>query len=193
MSSALILQAIVSGLLLGGVYSLICVGLTLTFGVMRIINFAHGEFLMVAMYATYFFTVAFKTEPYVAVVLVLPGLFVIGMITFHVLIRPIMGAEPLNQMLLLVGLSMVLQNGALALFSPDTRSVQSSLLYSKLELGEIIIGMPMLIAFAVSILITLALYWQLRSTELGRRIRAAASDREAAELMGINVNRVNMV
>ena len=193
MNSNLILQAIATGFLLGGIYSLICVGLTLTFGVMRIINFAHGEFLMVAMYATYFFTIAFKTEPYVAVVLVLPGLFVVGMITFHVLIRPIMSAEPLNQMLLLVGLSMVLQNGALALFSPDTRSVQSSLLYAKLELGEIIIGMPMLIAFAVSILITLALYWQLRATELGRRIRAAASDREAAELMGINVNRVNMV
>ena len=193
MNSNLILQAIATGFLLGGIYCLICVGLTLTFGVMRIINFAHGEFLMVAMYATYFFATAFKTEPYVAVVVVLPGLFVLGMIVFHVLIRPTLGAEPLNQMLLLVGLSMVLQNGALALFSPDTRTVQSSLLYSKLELGEIIIGMPMLIAFAVSILITLVLYWQLRSTELGRRIRAAASDREAAELMGINVNRVNMV
>src|SRR5580692_11250754 len=137
MSSALVLQAIVSGLLLGGIYCLICVGLTLTFGVMRIINFAHGEFLMVAMYATYFFATAFKTEPYVAVVVVLPGLFVLGMIVFHVLIRPTLGAEPLNQMLLLVGLSMVLQNGALALFSPDTRSVQSALLYSKIEFGDV--------------------------------------------------------
>lgn len=96
-------------------------------------------------------------------------------------------------MLLLVGLSLVLQNGALALFSPDTRAVQSSLLYSKVELGQVIIGLPMLIAFGVSILITLALYWQLRFTELGRKIRAAASDRGAAELMGINVNRVNML
>ena len=191
MSSALILQAIVSGLLLGGVYSLICVGLTLTFGVMRIINFAHGEFLMVAMYATYFFAVGFKTESYVAIIVVLPGLFLFGVLVFHFLIRPIQSRDPLNQMLLLVGLSLVLQNGALALFSPDTRALQSSLLYSKVELGDVIIGMPMLIAFAVSILITLALYWQLRFTELGRMIRAAASDRGAAELMGINVNRVN--
>jgi len=191
MSSALILQAIVSGLLLGGVYSLICVGLTLTFGVMRIINFAHGEFLMVAMYATYFFAVGFKTESYVAIIAVLPGLFLFGVLVFHFLIRPIQSRDPLNQMLLLVGLSLVLQNGALALFSPDTRALQSSLLYSKVELGDIIIGMPMLIAFTVSILITLALYWQLRFTELGRMIRAAASDRGAAELMGINVNRVN--
>ena len=191
MSSALILQAIVSGLLLGGVYSLICVGLTLTFGVMRIINFAHGEFLMVAMYATYFFAVGFKTESYVAIIVVLPGLFLFGVLVFHFLIRPIQSRDPLNQMLLLVGLSLVLQNGALALFSPDTRALQSSLLYSKVELGDIIIGMPMLIAFAVSILITLALYWQLRFTELGRMMRAAASDRGAAELMGINVNRVN--
>jgi branched-chain amino acid transport system permease protein len=192
MTSALVLQAIVSGLLLGGVYSLICVGLTLTFGVMRIINFAHGEFLMVAMYATYFF-VGFKTEPYAAIVVVLPGLFLFGVLIFHFLIRPIQSRDPLNQMLLLVGLSLVLQNGALALFSPDTRALQSALLYSKLELGDVIIGMPMLIAFVVSILITLALYWQLRFTELGRMIRAAASDRGAAELMGINVNRVNML
>jgi branched-chain amino acid transport system permease protein len=193
MTTALILQAIVSGLLLGGVYSLICVGLTLTFGVMRIINFAHGEFLMVAMYATYFFTVGFKAEPYVAIVFVLPALFLFGAAVFHFLIRPIQSRDPLNQMLLLVGLSLVLQNGALALFSPDTRAVQSSLLYSKLELGDVIVGIPMLIAFVVSILITLALYWQLRFTELGRMIRAAASDRGAAELMGINVNRVNML
>lgn len=193
MSSALILQAIVSGLLLGGVYSLICVGLTLTFGVMRIINFAHGEFLMVAMYATYYFAVGFKIESYAAIIVVLPGLFLFGVLVFHFLIRPIQSRDPLNQMLLLVGLSLVLQNGALALFSPDTRALQSSLLYSKVELGDVIISMPMLIAFAVSILITLALYWQLRFTELGRMIRAAASDRGAAELMGINVNRVNTV
>jgi branched-chain amino acid transport system permease protein len=193
MNSTLVLQAIVSGFLLGGVYSLICVGLTLTFGVMRIINFAHGELLMVAMYATYFFCVGFRAEPYTAIILVLPGLFLFGILIFHFLIRPIQSREPLNQMLLLVGLSLVLQNGALALFSPDTRAVQSSLLYSKVELGQVIIGLPMLIAFGVSIVITLALYWQLRFTELGRKIRAAASDRGAAELMGINVNRVNML
>lgn len=193
MSSTLILQAIVSGLLLGGVYSLICVGLTLTFGVMRIINFAHGEFLMVAMYATYFFAVGFKLEPYAAIVVVLPGLFLFGVMVFYFLIRPIQSRDPLNQMLLLVGLSLVLQNGALALFSPDTRALQSSLLYSKIELGDVIVGTPMLIAFAVSIIVTLALYWQLRFTEFGRMIRAAASDRGAAELMGINVNRVNML
>jgi branched-chain amino acid transport system permease protein len=193
MNSTLVLQAIVSGFLLGGVYSLISVGLTLTFGVMRIINFAHGEFLMVAMYATYFFCVGFRAEPYTAIILVLPGLFLFGILIFHFLIRPIQSREPLNQMLLLVGLSLVLQNGALALFSPDTRAVQSSLLYAKVELGQVIIGLPMLIAFGVSILITLALYWQLRFTELGRKIRAAASDRGAAELMGINVNRVNML
>ena len=191
--SALILQAIVSGVLLGGVYSLICVGLTLTFGVMRIINFAHGEFLMLAMYGAYFFSTAFHTESYVSVLVVLPALFLLGMVTFHIVIRPILGSDPLNQMLMLVGLSLVLQNGALALFSADTRSVQSSLLYSKLEVGEVIIGLPMFIAFAVSVGITLALYWLLHWTELGRKIRAAASDREAAGLMGINVNRINMI
>jgi branched-chain amino acid transport system permease protein len=189
----LILQAIVTGLLLGGVYCLICVGLTLTFGVMKIINFAHGEFLMIAMYGAYFFSRYFHTEAYTSVVVVLPGLFILGVLVFHFLVRPILGAEPLNQMLLLVGLSLVLQNGALSLFSADTRSVQSAIAYSKIELGEVIVGIPRLIAFAVSVMITLALYWLLRSTELGRRIRAVASDRETAALMGINVNRVNLL
>jgi branched-chain amino acid transport system permease protein len=98
-----------------------------------------------------------------------------------------------KSLLLLVGLSLVLQNGALALFSADTRSVQSAIAYSKIELGEVIVGIPRLIAFSVSLIITLSLYWLLRSTELGRRIRAAASDRETAALMGINVNRVNLI
>jgi branched-chain amino acid transport system permease protein len=189
----LVLQAIVTGVLLGGVYCLICVGLTLTFGVMKIINFAHGEFLMIAMYGAYFFAQYFHTEAYASVVLVLPGLFLLGVAVFQFLVRPVLATEPLNQMLLLVGVSLVLQNGALALFSADTRSVQSAIAYAKIEFGEVIIGIPRLIAFAVSVIITLALYWLLRSTELGRRIRAAASDRETAALMGINVNRINLL
>jgi len=189
----LVLQAIVTGVLLGGVYCLICVGLTLTFGVMKIINFAHGEFLMIAMYGAYFFAQYFHTEAYASVVLVLPGLFLLGVAVFQFLVRPVLAAKPLNQMLLLVGVSLVLQNGALALFSADTRSVQSAIAYAKIEFGEVIIGIPRLIAFAVSVIITLALYWLLRSTELGRRIRAAASDRETAALMGINVNRINLL
>ena len=189
----LVLQAIVSGILLGGIYSLICVGLTLTFGVMRIINFAHGEFLMVGMYATYFFAQAFHTESYAALPVVLPGLFVFGVLVYHLLVRPILGAEPLNQMLLLVGFSLVLQNAALALFSPDARSLQSAISLAKLEAGSVIVSVPKLIAFGASLVITSGLYWLLRATELGRRIRAAASDRETAALMGINVGRVNLL
>ena len=193
MNSDLILQSLVTGILLGGVYSLISVGLTLTFGVMRIINFAHGEFLMVAMYGTYFFSQYFAAEPYAAVTLVLPGLFLFGVLVFWLFVRPILGAPPLNQMLLLVGLSLILQNGALALFSADTRTVQSALSMSKIEFGEIIVGVPKLIAFLASVAITLGLYWALRYTELGRRIRAASADRDAAALMGINVNQVNLI
>jgi len=189
----LVLQALVSGVLLGGIYSLICVGLTLTFGVMRIVNFAHGEFLMIAMYGAFFFAQAFHTEAYLAVIVVLPGLFLLGGIVFRLLVRPVLGADQLSQMLLLVGLSLVFENGALALFSPDTRSVQSALTFSKLELGDVIVSVPKLIACLVSVMVTLALYWLLRSTELGRQIRAAASDREAAALMGINVDRVNLL
>jgi branched-chain amino acid transport system permease protein len=193
MTAVLVLQALITGVLLGGIYSLICVGLTLTFGVMRIINFAHGEFLMIAMYGAYFFALAFHTETYAAVIIVLPALFLLGVAVFHLLVRPILGADPLNQMLLLVGLSLVLENGALALFSPDTRSIQSALAFAKLEVGEVVVSVPKLIACAVSVAITLALYWLLRFTEIGRRIRAAASDRETASLMGINVDRINLL
>jgi branched-chain amino acid transport system permease protein len=193
MNSDLLLQALTTGILVGGVYSLISVGLTLTFGVMRIINFAHGEFLMVAMYATYFFSTRFGAEPYTALLVVLPGMFLLGVIVFRAFVRPILGAPPLNQMLVLVGLSLVLQNTALALFSADTRTVESALSMSKIELGEIVIGIPKLIAFAASIAVSLGLYAVLRHTELGRRIRAAAADREAAALMGIDVNKVNLI
>jgi branched-chain amino acid transport system permease protein len=96
-------------------------------------------------------------------------------------------------MLLLVGLSLVLQNAALALFSPDTRSLISGVSLAKLEAGPVIVSLPKLIAFGASLVITLGLYWLPRSTELGRRIRAAASDRDTAALMGINVGRVNLL
>ncbi|MFM9885535.1 MAG: branched-chain amino acid ABC transporter permease [Burkholderiales bacterium] len=193
MNVDLVLQAIVTGILLGGVYCLISVGLTLTFGVMRIINFAHGEFLMVGLYGTWFFAQYFKAEPYAAVIVVLPGLFIFGVIVFRLFVKPVLAADPLNQMLLLVGLSLVLQNGALALFSADTRSVQSAISMSKIEIGEIIIGYTKLVAFLASVAVTLALYWVLRHTELGRRIRATSADREAAALMGINVTQVNLI
>src|SRR3989441_633676 len=179
-----VLQAIVSGILLGGIYSLICVGLTLTFGVMRIINFAHGEFLMVGMYATYFFAQAFHTESYAALPVVLPGLFVFGVLVYHLLVRPILGAEPLNQMLLLVGFSLVLQNAALALFSPDARSLQSAISLAKLEAGSVIVSVPKLIAFGASLVITSRPYWLLRAPGLGRPIRAAGPDRGAAAPRG---------
>lgn len=193
LSADLVLQALATGVMLGGVYALICVGLTLTFGVMRIINFAHGELLMISMYTTYFFVQLFGSEAYWAVVVTVPLLFLLGLGTYQLFVRPLVRADPLNGMLLLVGLSLILQNGALALFSPDTRSVGSALLYAKVEVGEVILGVPKLIAFGTSVAISLGLYWLLLRTELGRRIRAAASDPGAAALMGINVNRVNLL
>jgi branched-chain amino acid transport system permease protein len=148
---------------------------------------------MVAMYATYFFSRGLGIEAYLSIVVTLPMLFLLGAVVYQGLIRRILGASALNQMLLLVGLSLFLQNGALVLFSPDTLSLQSKLSLAKLTLGPIIVDIPKLIAFGGSILITLSLYWLLRATELGRRVRAAASDREAAALMGIDVGRINLL
>lgn len=189
----LITQAIVTGLLLGGVYALISAGFTLVFGVLKIINFAHGEFLMLGMYGTYFLFAALGLDPYVSILVILPALFIFGALVFWLTIRPAIAAPELNQLLLTVGISLLLQNIALFFFKSDYRTVDVPFAREKLTLGPIILGAPHLLAFVVSIVVTLIFYYLLRSTDLGRSIRASAEDRDAAVLMGINVPRVYLL
>lgn len=186
-------QAIANGILIGGVYSLVSIGLTLIFGVLSLINFAHGEFLMVSMYITYGAWALLGLDPLLALFLVLPLMFLFGMLVQRTLFRPILDAPDLAKIFMTVGLGIVLQNVALVLFSANYRSVTTPYSASTVHLGPVILNGSRLIAFAVSILLTAVLGVLLLGTDIGKAMRAAAQDREVAMLVGINPHRVFLV
>lgn len=191
MSFDLAAQAFVQGILIGGVYALIASGVTLTLGVMRMINFAHGDFLMIAMYLTVVLVGWLSIEPYLAVFLVAPVMFGLGLIIYQLLLSRVVTASHLLQAQLTLGVGLLLQNVALAVFSGDLRTVPTGLSSAKFYLGPAVIGVPVLIAFLVSVGFALGLYVLLQRTSLGRSIRAVAQDASAASLYGVNVRRIN--
>ncbi|GAB6173232.1 branched-chain amino acid ABC transporter permease [Paradesulfitobacterium aromaticivorans] len=186
----LIFQSLVMGILQGSIYSLIAMGLSLIFGVMKIINFAHGEFLMVSMYASFFLFTFFNIDPYLSIVFTIPFLFAFGALIYWFLIKPILKAPESSQILLTVGIGLILQNLALSLFSLDYRTISLDYAQIKFTLAGAVIGLPYLIAFIISGLVALTLFYVMGETEFGRQIRAAAEDPDAASLVGINVKRV---
>jgi len=189
LSTELLAQAVVSGLLIGGVFALISVGLTLIWGVMRIINFAHGEFLMIGMYIAYFLVAEAHWDPYMTFLVTVPVLFVVGAGLFRATIQPILSYPSMNQIMLTLGLSLILQNLALVLFKADVLTVQTAYGRLNFNLGPVVVRLPQLISFVGSALAAVLLYWFLQSTDTGRAIRAASQNRDAAVLMGIDVQR----
>ncbi|MBI4562559.1 MAG: branched-chain amino acid ABC transporter permease [Candidatus Rokubacteria bacterium] len=185
----LMLQALLTGLLNGGIYALVSVGLTLIFGVMRIINFAHGSLMMLGMYATYWLFVLLGLDPYLSVIVSASALFVLGLVIEHVLVSPVLEAPEHDQLLLTLGLSLVLENLALFLWKPDPRTVTVPYLGAPM-IGGIMISSPRLIAFLVSLLLTAILYLFLKRTDLGKAIRALSQDREGALTVGIDIRRI---
>ena len=183
-------QSIVTGLVMGGIYALVAVGLTLVFGVMRILNLAHGEFLMMAMYGSFFMHSLFGLDPYVSIVIIFPLFFLIGSGFFRSLIAPILSAPPVNHALLTIGVSIFLQNLALFLFTADFRTISLNYSQIKITLGPAIIDLPQLLALLTSIVLTIIFYWLVKFTDLGRCIRAASQNREACILAGIDVRRI---
>jgi branched-chain amino acid transport system permease protein len=188
-----ILQLIINGLLLGGVYALISIGLTLIFGVLEIVNFAHGEFLMLAMYLSYFLFQFYGIDPYLGMLIVVPVFFVVGIVVQRTTIQPILNAPPLNQIFMTVGLSMVLQNAALFFWTADYRTVKTGYSALTLKTSGLIISFPRLVAFLLAMAIIAALLVYLKKTYTGKSIRALAQDRKAAMLMGINVYRTYQI
>lgn len=200
----LLLQVLISGILLGGLYALIGLGMSLIMGVMGIINLAHGELMMIGMYVTFWAFTLMHLDPYVSLPLVLIVLFVLGAAIQKFLIAPVIKVEsilPENQVLLTVGIGLVLSNLALLLFSADYRSVpveyKDKTIYWDLSLGgqtlSLSFSVPMLIAFGIAIVIGTALFLFLGRTDMGRMIRATAQDKRAAALMGINTERMTWV
>lgn len=183
---------LVVGLLLGGIYSLVSIGLNLIFGVIRVVNFAQGEFVMLGMYATYLTVTFLHLDPYVSLVLVLPGLFVFGMLVQRFIIQPLQN-EPMMQIFATFGLLILLQNVVLALTRGAALSINTAASALTIGLGPLQVSVVRLLALAASALVAVGLGWFLHNTLQGKAIRAVAQDRLAARLMGINVERTFML
>lgn len=188
-----IVQLIINGLLLGGMYALISIGLTLIFGVLEIINFAHGEFLMLGMYASYWLFQLYGVDPYLSLLIILPVFFFIGLAVQRVTIQPILNAPALNQIFMTVGMSLVLQNVALFFWKADYRTVKTAYSAVSLRTSGLMISFPRLVAFFLAIGTIAALLIFLKKTYTGKAIRALAQERRAAMLMGIDVYRTYQI
>jgi branched-chain amino acid transport system permease protein len=190
MSLDIFLQAIVSGLANAAMYALIAVGLTLVFGVMRIINFAHGEFLMIAMYAGYFAWSLLGIDPIVAIVLVTPVLMILGTLLYSGVMRFALRVPEINQMAVTLGLSMLFQHLALVAFTGDNMLVTQARAVAGVELGPVVVQVNQLIACGISMALLATLYLVLQRTDFGLIMRAVAQSRDGAALSGIDVTGV---
>lgn len=191
-----LVQTLVAGLLIGGIYALIGIGMNLIMGVMGIINLAHGQLMMVAMYVTFVCHSFFHMDPYLSLLVAMPALFVLGILIQKYLLNPLMRGDsilPENQVLMTVGIGMVLAETARFIFRSDYKSVVTSYGSKAFFIGNISFSVPMTIAFFLSVLLTAALFVFLHKTDMGRAIRATAQDREAAVLMGIDADRITVI
>ncbi|HUI44398.1 MAG TPA: branched-chain amino acid ABC transporter permease [Nitrospirota bacterium] len=186
-------QALISGILIGGVYALIGIGLTIIFGVMRVINFAHGDLLMLGMYLTYFIFTLLHIDPFVSIIIIIPMMFLFGGLLQKIIINRALNALPQNQILLTIGMGLVMSNSIMLAFTSDYKILTTSYSSSSVMLLGISISEPLIVSFVITACITMALYWFLYSTDTGQAIRATAQDREAAQLMGINVKRMSII
>ncbi|MCL1986259.1 MAG: branched-chain amino acid ABC transporter permease [Betaproteobacteria bacterium] len=197
------LQALIDGVLRGGLYALIGIGMALIMGVMRIINLAHGDLMMVGMYVAFWMFTLFGIDPYVSVLIASPLLFFLGTFLQKFLINPVLKVDsilPQNQVILTVGIGMVLTNLATIFFTSNYRSTPVSYKTSAWYLTDywqsapdLILSVPRTITFACSVVITLALWFFLSKTDVGKSIRATSQDLDAALLMGVNVQRMRMI
>ncbi|WP_353117022.1 branched-chain amino acid ABC transporter permease [Nitratidesulfovibrio sp.] len=191
MDPVFLAQDCINGVLMGLIYGLVALGLTLIFGVLKVINFAHGSFLMVGMYVAYWTVTLSGLSPYPALVIIIPAMFLFGYWVQHLLIRPIFIAEknvrePITVIIVTTGLWYVLDNLALLVFGPDYRALHPNPLKGQmLEMGEIFVSVPKLYGAMATLATAGGLHLFLQHTRLGRAVRATSLDREAASLMGI--------
>lgn len=185
------LQVVVNGVMLGALFTIVAIGLTLIFGIVKVINFAHGEFLMAGMYLTYLLTVGWGGHPYLTVVAVAPALFVLGALTQKFLMQPLLSARDEHvQIFATVGLSTAMVNLALLIFGADISNTPSAGLRSAVEVGSVRVLEGQLWILVTAVILVACLHVFLGHTQKGRAIRAVAQNRAAAQLMGINVNRM---
>ena len=186
----ILFPSVLNGLTTGAVYALIALGLTLIYGVLHIINFAHGALLMVALYAVYLLKTHLGVDPYLALPLVVPGMFALGYALQRVVINRASHGKDENILLVTLGLSIVLENLALLAFKSDTRSIETAYTLSTVQIGPAFIAVPKLVAFAGALVSAALLMLVITRTDLGRAIRAVAREKQGARLMGIDVDHV---
>ncbi len=186
-------QSVVNGLLIGGIYALVSIGVTLIFGVVKIVNFAQGEFVMIGMYISFFLANSFGIDPLLSLLVSMPALFVIGVLLQYFLIRRVLALGDMPQIFLTFALSLLLVNVALLLFTANYRTLQTPYSEMTVHIGPLYFAVAKLIAFAVAMGLSGLLWFFLHATDLGKAMRAAAQNRDVAMLMGINPDRVYCV
>ena len=189
----IVLEAVLNGLLTGAVYGLVALGLTLVYGVLHIINFAHGALLTLAMYAAFVCWQVFGLDPYLAILPLVPLFLVLGYLVQRLVIGPASRGDDSNILLVTLGLSIIIENGLLAVFRSDTLSVQVPYAMEVVEVGAMLLSWPRLVGFGVAFLVAALLFVILALTDTGRAIRAVARERTGAALVGIDVGHVYAV
>jgi branched-chain amino acid transport system permease protein len=193
LSPVILVPAVLNGLLTGAVYALVALGLTLIYGVLHIINFAHGALLTAAMFAAFFAYRALGLDPYLAAIALTPLFFALGYGLQRLVIGPAAHGEDRNILLVTLGLAVVIENALLYAFRADTRTINLPYAFDVVEIGPAFLALPRVIGFAVVIAVALGLWLLMRSTDTGKAIRAVARERLGAELCGIDVAHVYAV
>ncbi len=192
--ASILLSALLNGLTTGAVYALIALGLTLIYGVLHIINFAHGASLMMALYGVYALKERWGIDPYVALPLMVPAMFVLGYAMQRIVINRASHGKDENILLVTLGLSIVMENMALLFFKSDTRTIDTAYTLTTVAIGpesaQVMVSLPKLVAFAGALVVSALLIVILQRTDLGRAIRAVAKEKQGARLMGIDVEHV---
>ena len=192
--ASILLSALLNGLTTGAVYALIALGLTLIYGVLHIINFAHGASLMMALYGVYALKESWGVDPYVALPFMVPAMFVLGYGMQRLIINRASHGKDENILLVTLGLSIVMENLALLFFKSDTRTIDTAYTLSTVAMGpeavQVMVSLPKLVAFAGALVVSALLIVILQRTDLGRAIRAVAKEKQGARLMGIDVEHV---
>jgi len=186
----ILLPAVLNGLTIGAVYALVALGLTLIYGVLHIINFAHGSLLMIALYGVYFLNTLLGLDPYVALLIVPPTLFVLGYALQRGVIGQASHGKDENVLLVTLGIAIVLDNLALFFWHADTRTIDTPYSFSTVDLGVADISVPKAVAFVAALIVFALLWLVMARTDLGKAIRALAKERHGARLVGIDVDHV---
>jgi branched-chain amino acid transport system permease protein len=190
LSPVILVPALLNGLMAGAVYALVALGLTLIYGVLHIINFAHGALLTAAMFAAFFAFTFLGVDPYVAAFLLAPLFFAIGYALQRFIIGPAAHGEDRNFLLITLGLAIVIENALLYFFRADTRTINLPYAFDVIEIGPAFVAVPRIIAFVAVIAVAAALWAMMRWTDTGKAIRAVAKEKLGAELCGIDVAHI---